>query len=104
MLATTQNAPEFERIFTEEEAYLNAFKESFANVDTLANFTHEPKQKTLFYVKDGSLLKKIPKSENYFIFLFGEMNCMLSGVCSRCLKQNKDGTFFYSCSKNILPM
>jgi NADPH-dependent glutamate synthase beta subunit-like oxidoreductase len=101
MRATASKIPTFERIFTEDEAFIPALKKVCKEVILLKNFSHQPNKKTLFYVKDRSLLKSVPKSENYFIFLFTEMNCMLSGVCSRCLTKNPDGSFFYACSANI---
>jgi NADPH-dependent glutamate synthase beta subunit-like oxidoreductase len=104
MKATASKIPKFERIFTEDEAFISPLKKVCKEVILLKNFSHQPNKKTLFYVKDRSLLKNIPKSENYFIFLFTEMNCMLSGVCSRCLTQNPDCSFFYACSENIRPL
>lgn len=52
------------------------------------------------------LHKEITKSgcNKIDIFMFSSMHCMLQGVCSRCLTFRRDGTYFYACSDQIIPI
>lgn len=59
---------------------------------------------TLLYVKNKSALQQVQNKKDAYVFLFNEMGCMLSGVCSRCLTQKKDGSLFFACKKNIIKL
>lgn len=101
MRASLQNF-EFEEIVIEDKTFQKPFEQSFKKVTLLREFKPSTKQ-TLFYVKDLKQLQNLSPKPNYFVFLFKEMNCMLSGVCSRCLTKNPtDQTFYYACTQNII--
>jgi NADPH-dependent glutamate synthase beta subunit-like oxidoreductase len=85
----------FDEIVTDDVSFLG-----LAGMKLLHSYRDDG-QKTLFYVKDIVNVSHFCKP-NHFIFLFCEMNCMLSGICSRCLTQKKDGSFFYACKENIV--
>jgi hypothetical protein len=85
----------FDEKVTDDESFLG-----LAGMKLLHRYKDEG-QKTLFYVKDISRVSHFCKP-HHFAFLFCEMNCMLSGVCSRCLTQKADKSFFYACKQNIV--
>ncbi len=85
----------FDKVFTDDEDFVG-----LAGAFHISNYEYK-NNCSLFYVKNINSTKHLCKPHD-FIFLFPEMNCMLSGVCSRCLRQKADGTFFYSCKENII--
>ena len=101
MRASLQNF-EFEEVVVEDDTFKKILERNFKKVTLLKEFKPSTRQ-TLFYVKDLKQLQNLSPKPNYFVFLFKEMNCMLSGVCSRCLTKNPtDGEFYYACTQNII--
>jgi NADPH-dependent glutamate synthase beta subunit-like oxidoreductase len=88
----------FKKVVVEDENLL-----MINNSVLLKDFNDEGAESTLFYINDVNKIKHF-NSSKYYVFLFTEMNCSLSGVCSRCLTQKKDGSFFYACKQNIIPL
>ena len=95
LMQSSLNKHKFERVVCEDEDFARITKGV-----RMQDFV-ESKRKTLFYMQGKIEVK--PKN-NYYMFLFNEMGCMLSGVCSRCLTQKKDGSLFYSCKQNIVKL
>lgn len=90
--------PDFQIVYVDTKEFLVPLSKTFKDVRLLQDFEESDKS-TLFYVQDVS---SIPKRINHFVFLFTEMHCMLSGVCSRCLSYSKNGEKYFACSKNII--
>jgi NADPH-dependent glutamate synthase beta subunit-like oxidoreductase len=98
-----KNIPIFSKIYVDDKRFIMALEESFmGKVFSVKDFKEE-NAPILFYVREKSLIPKL-KLNNYFIFLFTEMNCMMGGICSRCLIFKEDGTSFFACEQNIRPL
>lgn len=112
-----QGLPKFKKIVVQDEALLFAFQKHFKNVVSFADY-----QKSLSQIYSSDVKKvgaktskqilplalflvqtpdQVLKHKNHFIFYFNQMQCMLGGVCSRCLINTKEGERFL-CKQNII--
>lgn len=95
-----KNVPSFSNFVVEDESFFQVFSKIFkTKIILLKNFKPGSSLPTLFYIKD---YKKVPLADNNFIFLLNEMQCMLGGVCSRCVMYTSDMVPYFSCSGNII--